>query len=298
MVSYTEVSSPFEDLSDIGSSGVDGLLMMPHDPYDYVEAALQAPPSLDYVPGAEHLPTSEFVSKHVYPAFMPPEDDVLPAEEQPLLAVVSPTTDSPGYILKSDPEEDDEDPKEDPADYLTDRDDDDEDEEEESYGDEADNEEEDEDEDKEDEEEEHPALADSIPPPPTSFHTITSTITTFSIVITTTLDSLTTITSITTFTCIIPPLPSSPTYPLGYRVAMIQLRAEAPSTSNPPPPIVLPHTRASVDMLRDVTPSTYILTPRLETPPSGTPPLLPIPLPTSSPPLILPSTSHKVDVLE
>nr|GEV80455.1 hypothetical protein [Tanacetum cinerariifolium] len=34
------------------------------------------------------------------------------------------------------------------------------------------------------------------------------------------------------------------------------------------------------------------------TPLSGTPPLLPIPLPTSSPPLILPSTSHRADVPE
>nr|GFC22257.1 hypothetical protein [Tanacetum cinerariifolium] len=49
------------------------------------------------------------------------------------------------------------------------------------------------------------------------------------------------------------------------------LRAESPSTSYPLP---------------------------LTTPPSRTPPLLPIPLPTSSPSLILPSTSHKADVLE
>ncbi|GKE62874.1 hypothetical protein Tco_1513241 [Tanacetum coccineum] len=71
-----------------------------------------------------------------------------------------------------------------------------------------------------------------------------------------------------------PPLPVSPTHPLGYRAAMIRLRAESPSTSHPlplPPPI---------------------------TPPSGTPPLLPIPLPTSSPPLLLPSTDYRADVLE
>nr|GFB48057.1 reverse transcriptase domain-containing protein [Tanacetum cinerariifolium] len=51
-------------------------------------------------------------------------------------------------------------------------------------------------------------------------------------------------------------------------------------------------------MLRAAGPSTYILASRSETPQSRTPPLLPIPLPTSSPPLILPSTSHRVDVLE
>nr|GFB57111.1 hypothetical protein [Tanacetum cinerariifolium] len=72
------------------------------------------------------------------------------------------------------------------------------------------------------------------------------------------------------------PLPTSPTYPLGYRAAMICLRAEAPSTSHP---LLLP--------------STYHLTP-----PSVTPPLLPIPLPTSSPPLLPQSTDPRANVRE
>ncbi|GJX98457.1 hypothetical protein Tco_0355476 [Tanacetum coccineum] len=56
---------------------------------------------------------------------------------------------------------------------------------------------------------------------------------------------------------------------------MIRLRAEAPSTSHSPPPhIILSHTRA-------------------DTPPSGTPPFLPIPLPTSSPPLHLLSSDRR-----
>nr|GEZ63988.1 hypothetical protein [Tanacetum cinerariifolium] len=55
---------------------------------------------------------------------------------------------------------------------------------------------------------------------------------------------------------------------------------------------------ASVAMLRAAAPSTYILAPRSETPPSGTPPLLLITLPTSSPYLLLPSTSHRADILE
>ncbi|GKE37373.1 hypothetical protein Tco_1460778, partial [Tanacetum coccineum] len=38
-VTYTEVSSPFADLSDIGSPGVDGPPVMPEDPYAYVVAA-------------------------------------------------------------------------------------------------------------------------------------------------------------------------------------------------------------------------------------------------------------------
>ncbi|GKE57063.1 hypothetical protein Tco_1496248, partial [Tanacetum coccineum] len=56
-------------------------------------------------------------------------------------------------------------------------------------------------------------------------------------------------------------------------------------------------------MMRAAAPSTYILAPRLETPlseipPSGTPPLLPIPLPTPSPPMLLPSTVYRVGVSE
>ncbi|GKG65692.1 hypothetical protein Tco_0685354, partial [Tanacetum coccineum] len=35
-------------------------------------------------------------------------DEVFPAEEQPLTATVSPTTNSPGYIADSNPEEDEE----------------------------------------------------------------------------------------------------------------------------------------------------------------------------------------------
>ncbi|GJX78064.1 hypothetical protein Tco_0324875 [Tanacetum coccineum] len=64
---------------------------------------------------------------------------------------------------------------------------------------------------------------------------------------------------------------------MGYRAAMIRLRAETPSTSHSPlPHIILSHTR-------------------VDTPPLGTPPLLPIPLPTSSPYLLLPSADHEAD---
>ncbi|GKA66116.1 hypothetical protein Tco_0765924 [Tanacetum coccineum] len=97
---------------------------------------------------------------------MPPEDEILPAEEQPLLAADLPTTDSPGYIPESDHEEDteeddDEDPEEDPADYPADGGDDGND------GDEPSDDDEDEEVDIEadDEEEEHPAPADSIAVP-------------------------------------------------------------------------------------------------------------------------------------
>nr|GEZ33276.1 hypothetical protein [Tanacetum cinerariifolium] len=131
MVTYTKVSSLFGDLLDIGSPRVDGMLMMPKDPYAYVEAALQAPPSPDYMPGPKELeqapPLPEFVPEPIYPKFIPPEGDVVPIVEQPLPAAILLIADSPRYITKSDPkeypEEDDEDPEEDPADYPIDRED-------------------------------------------------------------------------------------------------------------------------------------------------------------------------------
>nr|GFD25935.1 hypothetical protein [Tanacetum cinerariifolium] len=156
------------------SPGEDGPPVMPEDPYAYVVAAFQALPPPDNVPGLEELEQAPpslvyilYVSEPEYPEYIPPEDEVFPAEEQPLPATASPTTDSPGYILESDPNEDpedddDEDPEEDPADYPADHDDDEE--EEEPSGDDADEEDEEQDED-DDEEEEHSASADSIPPP-------------------------------------------------------------------------------------------------------------------------------------
>ncbi|GKG02201.1 hypothetical protein Tco_0306906, partial [Tanacetum coccineum] len=80
----------------------------------------------------------------------------------------TPTTDSPGYIADSDPEEDEEDleedPEEDPVDYPADRGDDDDDDDESSDDDEDDDDDVEEDEDEE-EEMEHPALVDSVPLP-------------------------------------------------------------------------------------------------------------------------------------
>ncbi|GJU39681.1 hypothetical protein Tco_1192638 [Tanacetum coccineum] len=111
-VTYTMVSSPYEDSSDMGSPGVEGSPMMPEEPHAYVVAIFQAPPSPDYVSGPEE------------PEQAPPLPVYLPYE-QPLPAAASPTTESPGYILESDPEEDDEeDPEEDPANYPADRGDD------------------------------------------------------------------------------------------------------------------------------------------------------------------------------
>ncbi|GKF79012.1 hypothetical protein Tco_0234580, partial [Tanacetum coccineum] len=153
-VTYTSVPFPVKDDSDIGSPGINGPPIMPEDPYAYIMDAYQVPPSPDYIPGPEEPqspPPLDFVPEPMYPEYMPQEDEILLAEEQPLPAL---SRYSPGYILESDPEEepeeDDKDPKEDPADYPTDREDDDDDDE-------------DKDEDEE-EEEEHPAPADSVPP--------------------------------------------------------------------------------------------------------------------------------------
>nr|GEY05608.1 putative reverse transcriptase domain-containing protein [Tanacetum cinerariifolium] len=201
-VTYTTVSSPYEGRSGDVSPRVYGPPVIPEDPYAYVVAAFQALPLLDYEP--EQAPPSPvyipYVSKPVYPEYIPPEDDVFPAEEQPLPAAASPTAESPGYILESDPDEDpeeeddkdpeevpadysadddDEDPEEDPTDYSADDDDEDpeedptdypadhdDDEEEEPSGDDDDEDDEKQDEDDDDKEEEHSASADSIPPPP------------------------------------------------------------------------------------------------------------------------------------
>ncbi|GJY27019.1 hypothetical protein Tco_0401745 [Tanacetum coccineum] len=276
-VTYTTVSSPFEDLSDIGSLGFDGLPMMLEDPY--VEAAFQAPPSPDYVSGPEYPPSPEFVLEPVYSKFMLPEDEVFLAEEQPLPAAVSPTNDSPGYIADSDPEEDEEDPerilRRTPLIILP-------------------------------TEETMTMMMMSHPMtmrmmmmilrrtrmrrrrrstqlrPTLSHHLYT-------------IPSPPLLVS-SRAPISPPPLPASPTYPLGFRATRIRQRAELPSIFHSlplPPPIILSHTRASVAMMRAAAPSTYILASRSETPP-----LLPIPLPTPLPPLPLPSTDHRTEMLE
>nr|GEV75775.1 putative reverse transcriptase domain-containing protein [Tanacetum cinerariifolium] len=127
-VTYTSVYTDFEpgrvfwganeELSDGGSPRVivyiyDGLPMLP-----------VALPSPDYIPGPEepHTPSApqdedkhepmfvqphdpNFVPEPIYPKYILLEDEhILPAEEQPLLPVVSPTAKSPGYVAESDPE--------------------------------------------------------------------------------------------------------------------------------------------------------------------------------------------------
>ncbi|GJT90121.1 hypothetical protein Tco_1078966 [Tanacetum coccineum] len=94
-VTYTSVSIPVKDDSDIGLPGVDGLPIMP---------GVDGPPSPEYIPGPEEPqspPPLDFVPEPMYPEYVPESD---PEEE---------------------PEEDDEDPEEDPANYPANMDDDD-----------------------------------------------------------------------------------------------------------------------------------------------------------------------------
>ncbi|GJS50355.1 hypothetical protein Tco_0600476 [Tanacetum coccineum] len=151
IVTYTSISSNYEEPSDAGSSpgvvvyGYDGLPMHPIDPYVEVtlQAPEQAPPSPDYIADPEHPPSPD------YPL---PDDS-------------SPTALSPGYIADSNPEEDsEEDPTNYPADGGYDDDDessDDEDDDDESSDDDNDDDDVEEDKEEEDEEEEHLAPADS-----------------------------------------------------------------------------------------------------------------------------------------
>ncbi|GKB08941.1 hypothetical protein Tco_0837253, partial [Tanacetum coccineum] len=235
-VTYTALSSPFRGLSDIRSP--------------------RALPSPHYVPGPEYPPSPNFVLEPVNPEFMPPEDEVLPAEEQPLPAVVSPTADSSDYVpesdLKEDPEEDDDkDPKEDLADYPADK------------GDDGDDEDESSDDDKDDD---APSAKETEPfetdesvatPPPHPAYCITARISIRDeppipfwpdtevarlLAIPTPRPSplspwsspLPQIPSpllppILSPLPVLSPPPASPTYLLGYKVAMIRLRAEAPA---------------------------------------------------------------------
>nr|GEW87067.1 hypothetical protein [Tanacetum cinerariifolium] len=336
-VTYTEVSSPFEDLSNIGSPRADNhehleLPGMLEDPY--IEDALQAPPSPDYIHGPEEPEQAPFLPDYV-PGPQHADDEIV-AEDQSYAEDASPTAQSPEYVPESDleayPEEDDdEDPEEDPVDYLADGGDDGDDEEGSSEDDEDDDMEIEADE----EEEEHPAPADSVVValPATDqapsaketepFETDESTATpllyhayrmTARISIpaplpvpawsdsevarllamssppSSPLSPLSSPPPRIPFPPLPPILsppspvlslapPPSPIRSLGYRAAMIRLRAKAASTSHSPP-----------------LPPPFILSPtRSDAPSSGIPPPLPISAPTSSPPLKLPSASRRED---
>ncbi|GJY38786.1 reverse transcriptase domain-containing protein [Tanacetum coccineum] len=122
-----------------------------------------APPSPDFILGPENPQT---------PPVPQEEDDpttirvVLPAEEQPLPPVDSPTAESPGCVTESDPEEDpdgyeDDETEDGPVDYPMDGGDDGDDDDGDSSRDDARDEDEDEEDEEDEEEEEHLASADS-----------------------------------------------------------------------------------------------------------------------------------------
>ncbi|GJR64605.1 putative reverse transcriptase domain-containing protein [Tanacetum coccineum] len=107
----------------------------------------------------------DYVPEPVYPEYIPLEDEhEFPAEEQPLPPIDSPTTESPGYVTESDPEEDPEEYEDDetedgPVDYPMDGGDDGDDDDGDSSRDDAKDEDEDEEDEEDEEEEEHLAPA-------------------------------------------------------------------------------------------------------------------------------------------
>ncbi|GKD49491.1 hypothetical protein Tco_1278467, partial [Tanacetum coccineum] len=175
------------DDEEISEGGIPRVIVLG---YDGLPLQPLAPPSPDFILGPENpqtlqIPQDEderepmFIQAHdpdyvpepIYPEYIPLEDDhEFPAEEQPLPPIDSPTTDSPGYVTESDPEEDPEEYEDDktedgPVDYPMDGGDDGydgDDDDGDSSGDDARDEDEDEEDDEdEEEEEEHLAPADS-----------------------------------------------------------------------------------------------------------------------------------------
>ncbi|GKA99480.1 hypothetical protein Tco_0827474 [Tanacetum coccineum] len=165
VVTYTSVYTDSEpdrafwgaDDEEIYKGGIPRVIVLG---YDRLPMQPVAPPSPDYTPGPEDPQTPP----PIYPEYIPLEDEhEFPAEEQPLPPVDSPTTESPGYVTKSDPEEDpeayeDDKTKDGPIDYPMDGGDDGDDDDVNSSGDDADDED---DGDEDEEEEEHLAPANS-----------------------------------------------------------------------------------------------------------------------------------------
>nr|GEW09594.1 hypothetical protein [Tanacetum cinerariifolium] len=162
-ITYTSMSS-YEVI-------VNGYFWMHMDLLDpYAQLVIEAPPSPDYIPGPEAPPSPDYIPGPEYPEYLPPADDVFPTKEQPLPTAVSPTAESPGYIIDSepemDPEEEDGDDEKfegDSIDYPTSRGDDDADDDDDLLEDDADDEDKEESSDSEEEEEEHLAL--TVPAP-------------------------------------------------------------------------------------------------------------------------------------
>nr|GFA20494.1 hypothetical protein [Tanacetum cinerariifolium] len=262
---------------------------MPMDLLDpYAQLVIKAPPSPDYIPGPEAPPLPDYIPGLEYPDYRPSADDVLLDEDQPLPATVSPTVESPGYITdlepEMDPEEedgDDEKSEGDFIDYPTSRGDDDGDE---LLEDDADDEDEEESSDSKEEKEEHLALIEgetAATPLPSAYRLAARISVRPHIPMPFCSES-----EVERLLAI--PTPSlSLVSPTSYLLPPFLMPLPIFTLLPPPPPIILPRTRASMVLMRYAVPSTFILAPRSRTPSIGTPLLLPIPLPTSSFPLPL-----------
>nr|GEV55785.1 hypothetical protein [Tanacetum cinerariifolium] len=111
-VTYTSISSDYEEPSEAGSPrvvvyGYDELPMHPVDPY--MEAALQALPSLDYVRDPEEpekAPLSlDYILGPEYLEYLALSDADIPVKDQLYPTDALPMTLSPGYIADFDPED-------------------------------------------------------------------------------------------------------------------------------------------------------------------------------------------------
>nr|GFB26301.1 hypothetical protein [Tanacetum cinerariifolium] len=222
-----------------------------------------APPLPDYIPGPEAPPSPDYITGTEYPEYLPLANDVFLAKEQPLPVAISPTAESPGYIVDSEPEmdpyeedKDDEKSEGDSIDFPTCKGDDDAD---------------DDGDDLSEDDAEHLALT----VPALALHKVERLLS-------------------------IPIPPLSLVLPTSYPLLPFLMTLPIFTPLTPPPPIILPRTRASMVLMRFAAPYVFILAPLSRTPPIGTPSLLPIPLPTSSfpLPLLLPSTSCREGIPE
>nr|GEW74101.1 retrovirus-related Pol polyprotein from transposon 17.6 [Tanacetum cinerariifolium] len=194
------------------------------------------------MPGLKHPTSPKYVPGPNYLEYVAPSDDEVPIEDQPLPTDASPTTLSPGYVADSYLDEDPEkDPEDDLADYPADgRDDDDKEEEEEK--------EEASDEDKDEEEDHLPSVDSTAPTPlPPRLPRTKALIAEYTAAPTPPSPTPSPLSPLSSPLphILYPPLPlpsppthTSPTYDdalLGYKVAMIRLRAASP-------PLLLPST--------------------------------------------------------
>ncbi|GJS29958.1 hypothetical protein Tco_0490578 [Tanacetum coccineum] len=159
------------DDEEISEGGIQRVIVLVRTDFSYARSHIP-----DYIPGPDDLQTPpipqdederEPMFIHVHdpdPKYIPLEDEhEFPTEEQPLSPVYSPTAESPGYVTKSDleddPEEYEDDETEDgPTDYPMDKGDDRDDDDGDSSRDDTNDEDED---DEDEEDEEHLAPVDS-----------------------------------------------------------------------------------------------------------------------------------------